>query len=98
MTRPAPIGLALLVALSAYCHSGCGSTPAYTDPEPVRPIMFAITEESACYGATSYAGATRTDLGWVDRYHRDEWGRTVLTYRGEIVWTCPYPRRHRSVR
>lgn len=40
VTRLAPIGLALLVALSAYCHSGCGSKhrPAVLPPPHVAPI------------------------------------------------------------
>lgn len=97
------LGLALLVLV------GCGgqrpgSAPARgglaLDPKPeeVRtpPVCYMVRKEVTCFVATSSRGTeTWTELAWGDRFYTDPYGRTVISYRGWVVWTCPFPRRAR---
>lgn len=98
MTRLPAAPLALLVALSAYTHSGCAGTPTRTAPAPAGSLtIYAITEESACYGATRWDSTGRTDLGWGDAIYQDPQhpNREGLSYRGTIVWQRPLPHERR---
>lgn len=77
----------------------CGGPAPKQDRAKITPAAYCggVRQESACYGAGHFDAQGRwVDEGWGDSYHKDEWGRIVLTYRGWVVWTCPYPRRVRK--